>query len=297
MVTPLTDEIWDSMVAGAEIDALATELRVRHPRARDLNEKLTIFLDRLWSAGLLEGSEPRSSPPGRRVEIRIDPLARAVASMLRWVPRSLAIAAIATMAAVSLCGLLLLILEARQPRLRYLFDHMTICGVLVIVLVLVPLHELGHAVTCRLLGMPCGPLGIRLSRVALPRPYVDTSPAWGLEQTRLRAWIPAGGPLMDVLVGGAAAWMLIACDPSDELKSILRLVFLYAWIAVNVGTSPLPVGDGSHILEALLNDEFARDAALLGRRNRFVRPHSVWIYRAACVGHVLYTGTLFFTLR
>jgi hypothetical protein len=297
MVSPMVDEIWDLLVAGVQVSELASELRERRPRARDVASKLTVFLNRLWNAGLLEGSGACALPSPSRIEIPIDPLARACASLLRRVPRPLFVAVIVGFAAASLCGLLVLLVSAKHPRMSNLPEHLTVEGVLIIVFLLIPLHELGHAAACRFAGVASGPAGIRFGRLGIPHPYVVTSLAWGIEQATRRCWIPAGGPLVDLFVGGAAAWGLVVFDPPGVLGSVVWLVALYALIAVNVGTSPIPVGDGSHLLEALLDDEFARGAALLWRRNRFVRPHSVRIYRLVCIGHVICSTALLYVLR
>ena len=58
-----------------------------------------------------------------------------------------------------------------------------------------------------------------------------------------------------------------------------------------------PVGDGSHLLEALLDDDFARNAALRRRSSRFVRPRSVRIYRSVCAAHMGWSAALMRALR
>lgn len=297
IVSPLVDEIWDLLVGGVTVDELAAALRGHRPHARDVSAKLDVFLGRLRRAGLLEGSGYRPSSARRGIELPIDPVASACATLLGRAPRPLLVTVIAGSAVASLDGFRRLLRRANHPRIRDLPEDLSVEGALIVVLVLAPLHELGHAVACRVAGVPAGPAGIRFSSVVVPRPYVRTSVAWGIEQKSRRWWIPAGGPLVDLLIGGCAAWALLLFDPPDAARSLARLVALYALIAINVGTSPIPVGDGSHLLEALLDDDFARNAALLRRPSRFVRPRSVRIYRLVCAAHIGCSAALMRALR
>lgn len=295
MVSPLVDEIWDLLVAGVAVGELDRELRERRPHARDVSSKLETFLTRLGDAGLLEGHDPPTRPPRRRIEIPIDAVARRVACLLRRVPRPLLAALVVACAAVATAGLILLLAGSQHPRVSELSEHLSLPGAFAVVM-LISLHELGHAVACRLEGVAAGPAGIRVGRLGIPRPYVHTPFAAGIADPHRRSVIPAGGPLVDLLLGGAAAWTLIAVDPAGAAGSVVWVIVLYAYIAIDVGTSPLPVGDGSHLLEALLDDDFARGAALFGRHSRFVRRRSVRIYRAVCLAHVICTIALIYAL-
>lgn len=297
MVSPLVDELWASLSRGVMVSDLAMELRTHRPRAGDIAPKLTAFLERLWTAGLLEGSVPAADTARPIVRIPIDPVARAIAWPARLLPRGAGVVLTILAAAAALTGMGALFVSGRHPHLTQVVDHFTLAGAAAIVLVVIPLHELGHAIACRLTGVASGPLAVRLGKFGVPRPYVDTARAWGVADARYRAMIPIGGPLMDLWIGGAAAWLIVAIDPPGVVGSVAWLVSLYAVIAVNVGTSPIFTGDGSHFVEALLDDDFARGAALLRRPNPFVRPHSVAIYRAISVAHVVLTTCLFFIIR
>jgi hypothetical protein len=296
MVSPLVDEIWQVLVAGVQVSELESQLRERRPNARDIATKLTTFLNRLWMAGLLEGSAPCEAPRPRRIEIPVDRLALAFASVLRRIPLPLLVGVILAFASAACCGLLLLLLSPGHPRMRELPEHLNVAGVLFILVALIPLHEIGHAVACRFFGFASGPAVISLGRFGIPRLFVATPYAWEIEQPGRRCWVPAGGPLVDLLAGGFASWGILAFDVPTAIKSVLWLVALYELIVLNVGTSPIPVGDGSHFLEALLGDEFARGAALFRRYHRFVRPRSTRIYRIVSIGHVLGSTVLMFLL-
>jgi hypothetical protein len=294
MVSPLAGEVLHLLVAGVRVGELARELQALRPRAGDTPVKLAVFLDRLGQAGLLEGREAAGAAEPR-LKIPVDGLARRVTAAVRPLPPRVLACVPGALAAASLAGLGGLLARPDRPRLTHLRAGATQAVLVLPAMGL--LHELGHALACRLIGVPSGPLTLRMSRLGVPRPAVRTPGAWGVEEAARRAWIPAGGPLVDLLTGGAAAWWLLLRGPDHGHSSTPRLLALYALMAVDVGTSPIPVGDGSHLLEALLDDEFARDAALLGRRSPFVRPGSARTYRVVCLTHALASAMLIHRLR
>jgi hypothetical protein len=292
VTSPLVDELWDALVSGTPVVDLVGAVQAGHPRARDVGPKLVAFLDVLWGAGLLEGSPGAAGRP-LRVRLPMDPLARYLADGMGRLPAPLRAWWLRGAVAAAGCGWAAALLGPRRLRLSALRLSGVPTTVPAIAL-LVFLHELGHAVACRLVGVPSGPLCVPRGGV-LPR--VHTPAAWGVEDPLRRATVPAAGPLVDLLLGGCAAGVLAVRGPDRRGGPTAALVALYALVAVDVGTSPLPVGDGSHALEALLDDEFARAAALSGRRSRFTRPRSVLRYRLACLGHAVGTAALVHRLR
>ena len=295
LVSPVATEIWDSLVHGSSVRELTMQLQESHPHARDIPEKVVAFLDRLWDAGLLEGSDqPR--PPAPTVALPLDHLARRLAGPLLRLPRPARVVLLAAIGGGSLAELTRAVTRSDRTRLTAALRDVSPPGVAAVLAAMV-LHEMGHAVACRLVGVPSGPLEFRVTRFGAPRPRVVTPLAHRVESPTGRALIAAGGPGVDLLLGAAAAWASGRTDPRSSAGSIARLLTVYSLIALDVGTSPIVDGDGSHLLQALLNDECARETALLGRRGRFANPRNVRIYRAVSAVHVACSAGLIWRLR
>lgn len=294
LVSRLVDEFWESLVSGTSVGDLVSSLQERHPRAGDVRPKVTHFLARLRSAGLLEGA-PGPVTRQRGVRIPIDSLARPCADVLLRLPPRARLVTSACAVGMSAAGLAFLLAGPRRPRVGDV-SRASLPAVFAVI-AMVPIHELGHAIAARCVGVEPGPLVIAPRRWGLPRIHVSTPPASTLEAGVSRAWIAAGGPLADLLVGGAAAWWLLLRGGLGASHPAARLVAFAALVSLDVGTSPLPDGDGAHILQALLDDDVARGAAILSRSNRFVRPQSVRAYRLACAAHLFLTTWLVGRLR
>ena len=295
LVSPVATEIWDSLVHGSSVRELTMQLQESHPHARDIPEKVVAFLDRLWDAGLLEGSDQPPPPPPPFV-LPLDDLARCLAGPLLRLPRPARVTVLAAVVGGSLAAVTRAVTRSDRPRLTAVLRDVSLPGVAAILAAMV-LHEMGHAVACRLVGVPSGPLEFRVTRLGVPRPRLVTPLAHSVESPTARALIAAGGPGADLLLGAAAVWASGRTDPKSSAGSIARLLTVYSLVALNVGTSPVVDGDGSHLLQSLLNDECARETALLGRRGRFANPRNIRIYRAVCAVHVACSAGLIWRLR
>ena len=95
---------------------------------------------------------------------------------------------------------------------------------------------------------------------------------------------------MDLSVAGVAA--LASLHPAPAVAEPARFLFLASLLTAVAGTTPLQEGDGSHMLEALLDDELARHSALSRRRSPLSSARSVALYRAAAATHLLLSGVL-----
>jgi putative peptide zinc metalloprotease protein len=166
-------------------------------------------------------------------------------------------------------------------------------GLLCFVGIVVPLHELSHAVACRLVGAPVKEWGIELSSFGLPVPYVSTPAAACLLDQKHSVWIPAAGPLCNVVLCGVAAWLSLTCDAVREAASF---VFLCTVCSTVVGTTLLQESDGSHVLATLLHDPQVRTAALNRSTGEPATRRNTHLYRALCVAHVLGSMALLLAL-
>jgi Zn-dependent protease len=285
-VSPAADHVLPLLMHGAPAGEMAAHLRARFPSARDVNGKLEAFLDQLGRSGMLDSVD--AAPPRRARQPRIalfdpDPVARAVAGLLGRVPRPLrrAVLGLSIVSALAAVGWVLLHPPLR-PELAGLVREFDVVGLLLFVGILMPTHELAHAVACRSAGVPVRSAGLVLHGFLVPGPYVDTSDSYRVRERGRRFLIPAAGPLVDLVVAGAAAGAIIATGGDGVWAHRAATLFLLSFLLLLADLNPFAPSDGSHMLEAWLDDELARLTAL-GRGRSRMSPVS-WKYRLACLG-------------
>jgi putative peptide zinc metalloprotease protein len=167
------------------------------------------------------------------------------------------------------------------------FGGISILGAACYLLILVPMHELAHAVSCEMAGARVGAMGIVFRNALFPTPFVDTSRSYLIANTWRRFWIPAAGPTVDFLGSGAAAWILSLSNRDACGKSIAASLFTLGMIYFYVNTSPLLASDGSRMLATLLNDDLARRNAFVSHPGPASKPAMRLIYRVASCAHLL----------
>jgi putative peptide zinc metalloprotease protein len=297
-VSPVAADLLPLLQSGAPFDELSGRLRALHPSAGVVEPKLRAFLRTLGSAGLLHGQEEARRARGRRYPLfAADACARVIARPLRaLLPGRVAPALAGAMAMASLALVAQLCVEGRLPGLRELAEHLHWAGLSLFAFVVVPVHELAHAVACRLGGIPAGQFGIVLHGGIVPGPYVDTSRSYLLADRWRRFAIPAAGPFVNLLAAGiVAAVLLYAAPPADCVPALDTLLFA-CLLFVYFDTTPLTASDGSHCIEALLEDELARRHALLPRSRlpTTADARAALRYRACAAAHLVLSLALFY---
>ena len=286
------EELLPLLVCGADVDQLAAFLQQQHPLARDIPVKLDRFLAELERGGLLasgpQPAERRRSESKRIVLFNPDRLAKELAEWWGRMPAPRShwlITALIIIAAIGLVAVWLGDPQRLNPAgLVGRFDPI---GLAVFVLVVVPLHELSHAVACRAAGVPVTAAGIILHASVIPGPYVDTTQAYRIGDRWRRFWIPAAGPLVDFLASGTAAWTVVLAGGDGVVGRASLYVLLLSALFVYLDTNPLAPSDGSHMIEALLDDELARTTALFRHRARLSTRSAINMYRVISVAHFL----------
>ena len=278
------------LLHGTTREQLMMVLRQRYPGAGDVDQKVQRFLETLRRAGMLTGASPRRMhrvATERFAPIDVNPVARRVARVLNGRPglvlSVLAVGIFSAVVGVSMAWTI----DRHQLNpvgLVYRFDPI---GLALFVCIVVPLHELAHAVACSAAGVPVTSAGIVWRGGIVPSPYVDTSQAYRVAGRWTRFLIPAGGPLVDVLASGAGAWGVVWTGATGRVGHAALYLLLISLVFLCFDTTPLTPSDGSHMLEAMLDDELARVAALSRWKPRLSPPRIVWTYRAACVAHTL----------
>jgi putative peptide zinc metalloprotease protein len=209
-------------------------------------------------------------------------MARPFASLPRWVSVALLVALLTW----AVAGVVLVLLGSLKPQLADSVRGFDLWGLALFALAVVPLHELAHGVACRVAGAPVQGAGLILHGNILPGPYVDTTQAYRVSARWSRFWIPAWGPLVDLLAAGAAAWVVLHTAGLGAVGHASRYVFLLSLAFLYFDTNPLTNSDGSRMLEAALDDELARRAALTRYRARLSPWYVIVWYRLACVLHL-----------
>lgn len=281
-ISKVGEELIPLLARGATLDELEHHLLQRFPAAGDVRFKLRQFLTQLAGSGFLGQQE---AVPIRRKAHRLDlfnpdPAARAVAKALLAVPaflRGLILGALLAMAALALAALALSPALPHPGRIVTGFSWSGLC----FLLVLIPVHEFAHAVACRMAGVPVTSAGVLIHGFT-PGPFVDTSGSYRVTDRRARFWIPAAGPLIDLAVCALAAAVLTfggqwSLDP--RILEAAPFVFLGSAVLLILNLNPLMPSDGSHMIEALRDDELLRRSALSRRGSKLSRPMDVALYR------------------
>ena len=246
--------------SGATLDELCDVFGRRLSEAQ--RAQVAEFVGVLGRAGLLRaaGTEPRSEIVRYATWDLSGPLA-ALGARLRG-SRALAASAIAALIVALLA--ILAGAGAVLPQLSAI-EHAVarpplslLAGIVALFAIVIPLHELAHAVVAGACGITQTRLVIA-RRGFVPAIFCET-PGSSLIPGRLRrVLVPAAGPLVDfgfvVLFGLLAlrATPLASCFAAAACTSLIALV---------VNCNPYSGSDGSRVLEILLDDDHARDSAL-----------------------------------
>jgi putative peptide zinc metalloprotease protein len=279
-------ELWHMLHRGTNAAQLTAYLAARYPQTPDIAHRVAIFVGQLQRANLLEGSYDVPKRDGVVLcRVPIDGVARTIAHVIGYVPTALAAIWGALLVGAALVGIGWFVNSpTHTPHLLDLLQRFSLPGLLCFVGIVIPLHELSHAVACRLVGVPVTEWGIELSSFGLPVPYVSTPAAAALLDRKHSVWIPAAGPLCNVVLCGIAAWLSLTCN---ALRDAASFVFLCTLCSTVAGTTLLQESDGSHVLAALLHDPQVRTAALSRSAGEPASRRNIRLYRALCVTHVL----------
>lgn len=295
-VSPIAEELMPLLASGARFDQLAARLKTNHPTVKDVEPKLKGFLDQLLRSGLLSAqvqvSRRRHDAP-KIVLFHPDPWAAHIARWVSVVPAWVRWSILVALLIGAVAGVLGLVWERSVPGLRDIILAMNPIAIGIFVLVVVPIHEAGHAVVCRFAGAKVGPAGIFLHGWLIPGPFVDTTGAYQIRERWKRFWIPAAGPIVDLLAAGAAAWVLLTYGGANEtVKAVASSLFLLCAVFLFLDTNPLAPSDGSRMLEAAMDDELARRSALSPKRALLSHWRAVAWYRVACAIYVQATAVI-----
>lgn len=296
-VSPIARELWPALVEGARFEQLVAHLRAVRPSAKDVEDRLASFLTTLANAGLLAHERALDSSPlpqrarkQRRFVWRPSPFFASPTGNLIAASRFLRYSTLFGLFAIFAAATISIArwLPKAPPFSAQFIHHFSFLGLAATVLIAFPLHELGHALVARVFGVPVVEVGIA---GYIPRPYVYTPQAF--ERSRgVRFAIAAAGPASDWLFAAMAAVLSHAGIGGDAARFVFATMLLFAL----TGTSPLHEGDGSHMLEAVVDDELARRAAILGRWSPLSNRRSISNYRLGALLHTAVSVVLIISL-
>ncbi|OYP31160.1 site-2 protease family protein [Rhodopirellula sp. MGV] len=168
--------------------------------------------------------------------------------------------------AMFLCGLLIISgiavvwnhHDAFALEIKRIFDRGLWLWMGVLWCVLKFIHECGHAVCAKRLGVRVGKMGVMLFLFA-PLAYVDVTDAWRLHRRRDRVQLALAGVYVELIIGALAAWIWYVA-PVGMLKHFAAHVFLIAGPAtLLVNANPLLRLDGYYVFSDLLEIPNLRD--------------------------------------
>ncbi len=288
-VSATVDKIWPLLVDGVQVEDLVVHFERTFPAAGDVRIRVSNFAEQLRQSGFLEDSPGFTNKRKLRQPptVDLDGLARRVAALLVQVPRPLAVLGMIVIVSASTVGSALVLIRPGHPRFIDMVRSFSWAGLAFVLLFLMPLHEIGHAVACRLAGVRAGKLTVGSGAFGFPRLFLLTPDVLLLTERRRRLLVTCGGAICEIVVTGITAWALLIPGFLVPFRQIITFVFLFCILSLIAGTNPVHESDGSHVLEIFLNDDALRCVALQGRPSRFTSLRNVRIYRAACIAHVL----------
>jgi hypothetical protein len=278
--------------SGATLDELCAVFGRRLSDAQ--RSQVAEFVGVLRRAGLLQAGS--ASAQSRDVLVRIatwnlsGPLT-ALGARLR-ASRAAAAAAVAVLACAMLAvlaGAGAVLPHAVAIERAVAADPFTLlAGIAVLFAVVVPLHELAHAVVAG----ACGIEGTRLviaRRSYVPKVFCETPGSSLIPDRLLRVLVPAVGPLVDL--GFAVLFALIAlrATPFASYFAGAACACLFALI---LDCNPYSGSDGSRVLEILLDDDHARSSALARTTGVAAMRPTGRIYLGVAIGYLAAIVTL-----
>lgn len=258
--------------------ALKAELLRRGVPRTKLDENFSILIQQFQKLGILEGTTEYSS---NQLEVAVDlaPAARAIANYLRKSKLRIA-------SALLLIGFPLLAAAfVSNGQIGQIPNPCALpIGTLLFFLIVLPSHELGHAVTAILLDVPLVDAKIKLRYKAIPFGQVRTLSAQTASRTKRFAIIIAG-PLTHLSLIAQTFIMMNVIPQNGLVRDSLIIAFCVSVSTLIAALNPFLDTDGSQALETVLSESATR-ATALGFRNPHVKSTRLWIHRLVCVAYV-----------
>lgn len=249
-------QLAQQLLVGSSFTALLDELAKHHPQAtpEQCQQALHTFLQRLQQTNMIDDGTQRppavTKVPGRTPLPNPDGMAHKIAIALHSIPRWLGCSLLCLGVALALWYL-----AVSLPALNnWLLYGKWQGSQLIIILVGLPLwlllHEMGHAVACRLYGCPVLGAGLQFRGWWLPSVFVNTSAITLFPQRGMKVSVALAGPLMDLLCLGVLA-ALCETAAATTVKPLLLLIL----VGLLFNLTPFRLSDVTQAFQAFAQRE------------------------------------------
>jgi len=269
-------------------------------------EDLQYLLRMLAETGMLEGTQPPKPPPNKfniqqLLSFQI-PLLNPDAWLtkhtgkLRWIWTWQFCFCMGVLISASLAVWVALADEvaASNQQLWATGEITTLLTFVLLIVVVVCLHELGHAFTLKHYGGVVPEMGL-LFLCLIPGCYTDTTDQYSLVRRKQRVFVVASGVLVQVAIWALSVWVWVLSKPNPGWHFASYLLMVATLVTVVFNLNPLNKFDGYYLLVALtgINNLRSRSfqfyARLLRREHIWEEPSDCWTLAAYAPFSIAYT--------
>lgn len=165
-------------------------------------------------------------------------------------------------------------------------------------ILVVSLHELGHAFTLKHYGRVVPEIGL-LFMCLIPGCYTNTTDQYALVRRKQRTLVVAAGVLVQVTIWAVAVWIWVLSSSNPWLHNASFLLMTASLLTVALNLNPMNRFDGYYLLVALTGINNLRERSfqfyteLLQREESLEDPGVRWILAAYAPFSIIYTALIF----
>jgi hypothetical protein len=173
-------------------------------------------------------------------------------------------------------------------------QNATIFKLVLLTMLVIALHELGHAFTLKHYGGTVKEIGL-LFMCLIPGCYTDTTDQYSLVRRRQRILVVAAGVLIQITIWAVAVWVWLFSRSNPVWHQTSYLLMVAALLTVAINLNPLNRFDGYYLLVAgtginnLRERSFGFYANLLRREEIEEAAENRWLLAAYAPLSILYT--------
>lgn len=127
-------------------------------------------------------------------------------------------------------------------------------------MLVVTIHELGHALTLKHYGGQVQEMGL-LFMFLIPAAYTNSTDSYQLQKKRQRILVVAAGIICQCVIGSLALWLWYFSVDNSWLKPTSYLLLVAALFTLAVNLNPMARFDGYHLLVAITGINSLKDRA------------------------------------